>query len=143
MDLKGWSVPTWSQELPCEISGVRIRFQSLQIFSRSNVSVDCFSILLTAGSCGLTPRRHRTSPLSLRAQTGTCSILLWAKHGIREMSLRQMGGTWSHGLLTVILHFLWTCHCYDVPQNQQPQKCKRVYLVHLLRLTKSFMVLWP
>lgn len=65
---------------------------------------------LTAGSWGLTPSRHRTSPLSLRAQTGTCSILLWARHGIRETSLSGMGGTCCHGPPSVILHFLWTKH---------------------------------
>lgn len=64
-------------------------------------------MFLTAGFSGLTPSRHRTSPLSLRAQTGICSILLWVRHGIREMSLSGMGGTCCHGPLSVILHFLY------------------------------------
>lgn len=67
-------------------------------------------VFLTAGFWGLTPSRHRTSPFSLRAQTGTCSILLWARHGINEMSLKGMGGTCSHGPLNVILHFLYAEH---------------------------------
>lgn len=71
--------------------------------------------ILTAGFCGLTPSRQSTSPLSLSAHTGTCSIRLWARHGIREMSLRGMGGTCCHGPLTVILHFLYGEHTWLFP----------------------------
>lgn len=103
MDLKGWSVPTCSQELPWNITTqlARAAFGKEREWRRSSRRV------LTEGSWGLAPRRHNTSPFSLMAQTGTCSIWLWARQGIREMSLRRRGGTCRHGPRSVILHFLW------------------------------------
>lgn len=101
--------------------------------------------MLTAGFWGLTPSRHSTSPFWLMAQTGTCSMLPWARHGIREMSLRRRGGTCSQGPLSVILHFLCAQHMIrrcGAP-TKDAQRRLSAYLVHLLRLTKSFMVLCP
>lgn len=103
---------------------------------------------LTAAFWGVTPSRHKTSPLSLRAQTGTCSMLLWARQGIREMSLRRMGGTRCHGPVNVIVHFL-RAERSITPAAKEPRVGNRRgmrashHLVHRLRLTKSFMALWP
>lgn len=84
----------------------------------------CQNLFLTAGFWGLTPRRHKTSPLSLSAQTGICSILLCARHGIREMSLRVMGGTCCHGLLSVILHFLHAEYTIIIMPKKTTEMCE-------------------
>lgn len=101
-------------------------------------------MFLTAGFWGVTPRRHRTSPLSLRPQTGTCSILLWARHGNTVMSLRGMGGTSCHGAVRVILHFLCgNKNHHHPPLPNEMFEWVRLYLTQRLRLTKSFRLLLP
>lgn len=77
---------------------------------QTGMVLEVFSVygmcVLTAGFSAVTPRRHRTSPFSLMAHTGTCSKLLWARHGRMVTSIRGMGGTFCHGPIIVILHFL-------------------------------------
>lgn len=64
--------------------------------------------VLTAGLSSDTPRRHRTSPLSLTAHSATLCPLLsaCALSGMMDTSLRVMGATSSHGPLVTSLHFL-------------------------------------
>lgn len=72
-------------------------------------------------------------------------MLLWARHGIREMSLRRRGGTCCQGPLSVIRHCLRAGHTVGRygPRTKTAGARASRYLVHLLRLTKSFMVLCP
>ena len=64
--------------------------------------------MLTAGLSSDTPRRHKTSPLSLTAHSATwCSLpSASALSGMMDTSLRVMGATSSHGPLVTSLHFL-------------------------------------
>lgn len=66
-------------------------------------------LVLTAGLSSDTPRRHRTSPLSLTAHSAIlCPLpLASALSGMMDTSLRAMGATSSHGPLVTSLHFLF------------------------------------
>lgn len=64
--------------------------------------------MLTAGLSSDTPRRHRTSPLSLTAHSAILCPFppASALSGMMDTSLRVMGATSSHGPLVTSLHFL-------------------------------------
>lgn len=65
-------------------------------------------LVLTAGLSSDTPRRHRTSPLSLTAHSAILCPFppASALSGMMDTSLRVMGATSSHGPLVTSLHFL-------------------------------------
>lgn len=107
------------------------------------------NLALTAGVSEVTPRRHRTSPLLLMAQSGTCSTVFLGPHGRIVTSLRGIGGTSCQGPVVVSLHFLRVKNkviiikCMDEQSSGEQNIHFEAYLAQRLRRTKSFNVLFP